>query len=307
MTRVMGIDGGGTRTLAVIVDETLQEVGHGQAGPANYHNVGLESVRCALRLAADRACLDANCALDDLSALGCGLAGAGRPEDRHLLQRVVARAIPVSPLIVTHDAEIALVGGTGRREGVVLVSGTGSVAYGVNASGDSARAGGWGPVLGDEGSSYWIGLAGLRTGVRSYDGRAPATILGQGILAELGLRRMEELVSWTSGRGSMEQIAALASVVGQCAGAGDEAAQGILRQAGGELASLAWAVVCKLGLANTACEIVLAGGTLRHQPMVTQTLRKELARLAPRADPVWPRRGPAFGAAILALRQLEMK
>jgi len=307
MTLIMGIDGGGTRTVALVVDEKLQELGRGQAGPANYHNVGLESVRYALWIAADQACRGAGCTFADLAALGCGLAGAGRAEDRRVLQRAVAEVIPVSPLVLTHDAEIALVGGAGRREGVVLISGTGSMAYGVNAAGRSARAGGWGPILDDEGSGYWIGLYGLRAAVHSYDRREPATILGRRILAELGLSQMEELITWASKRGSVEEIAALAPVVGQCAQAGDEAAQAVLRQAGGKLAALAWAVLRELGMADAACEIVLAGGIFRHQPLVTQALQQELARFAPQAHLIWPSHEPAFGAALLALMELRGK
>ena len=301
---LMGIDGGGTRTVAVVVDEKLQELGRGRAGPANYHNVGLESLRYALWIAADRACRGAGCTFAHLAALGCGLAGAGRPEDRRALRRAVAEVIPVSPLILTHDAEIALVGGTGRREGVVLISGTGSMAYGVNAAGRSARAGGWGPILDDEGSGYWIGLSGLRAAVRSCDRRAPVTILRERILAALGLSRMEELIGWASKRGSVEEIAALAPVIGQCAQAGDEAAQDILRQAGVKLAGLAWAVLRELEMAGAACQIVLAGGTFRHQPLVTQALQEELAQLAPQAHCIWPRYEPVLGAALLALMEL---
>jgi len=300
----MSIDGGGTRTVAVVVDETLQELGRGQAASANYHNVGLERLRYALWIAADRACQGAGCAFVDLVALGCGLAGAGRPEDRHVLRRAVAEVIPVSPLVLTHDAESALVGGTGRREGVVLISGTGSMAYGVNAEGRSTRAGGWGPILDDEGSGYWIGLSGLRAAVRSYDGRAPATIVGERILAALGLSRMKELVGWANRRGSVKEIAALAPLVGQCAQARDEIAQEILSQAGSKLAALAGAVLRKLGMTDAACEIVLAGGTFHHQPLVVQALREEMARCAPQARPIWPRHEPALGAALLALMEL---
>jgi len=301
----MGIDGGGSRTVAVVVDDELRELGRGQAGPANYHNVGLESLRRALWVAAHHACQDAGCTLADLVGLGCGLAGAGRPEDRQILRQVVSEVIPASPLVLTHDAEIALVGGVGRREGVVLICGTGSMAYGMNTSGRGARAGGWGPTLGDEGSGYSIGLCGLRAAVRSYDRRAAPTILGERILAVLGLSRMEELVGWVREKGRVGEIAALAPVVGRCAREGDEVAQKILNQAGREVATLAGAVLKELGMADTACEIVLAGGTFRHQPLVVQALQEELARSSPLAHLIWPRHEPALGAALLALMAWE--
>jgi len=302
---LMGIDGGGSSTVAVVADEELHELGRGQAGPANYHNVGLESLRYALWIAADRACQKAGCTFADLGALGCGLAGAGRPEDRVTLRRVVSEVIPVSPLVLTHDAEIALVGGTGRREGVALICGTGSMAYGVNPSGEDARAGGWGPTLGDEGSGYWIGLCGLRSAVRSHDQRAQATVLGGRILDRLGLSGMEELVNWIRDKGRVEEIAALAPVVSQCAEDGDQVAQQILSQAGRELATLAAAVLRELGMTSSGCEIVLVGGTFRHQPFVVQALKEELAQFAPHAEIIWPRREPALGAALLALMARE--
>jgi N-acetylmuramic acid 6-phosphate etherase len=297
----MGIDGGGSRTVAVIVDDEMRELGRGQAGPANYHNVGLESLRSALWAAADQACRRAGCTFADLAGLGCGLAGAGRPEDRQILQQAVSEVIPVRPLVLTHDTEIALVAGTGRREGVVLTCGTGSMAYGMKSLGGDARAGGWGPVLGDEGSGYWIGLCGLRRAVRSHDRRAPATLLGGRILAALGLSRMEELVSWVREKGCVDEIAALAPVVGQCAQDRDAVAREILDRAGRELAALAWAVLRDLGMTNIACEIVLAGGTLGHEPLVVKALEEELARRVPLARVIRPRHEPALGAALLAL------
>ncbi len=297
----MGIDGGGSRTAAVIVDDETRELGRGQAGPANYHNVGLQSLRQALRAAADQACRSADRTLADLAGLGCGLAGAGRPEDRQVLRQTVSEVIPVHPLVLTHDAEIALVGGTGRREGVVLTCGTGSMAYGLNSLGEEARAGGWGPTLGDEGSGYWIGLCGLRKAVRGYEGRARVTSLGGRILAALGLSRLEELVSWVREKGSVDAISALAPVVGQCARDGDVVAEEILDRAGSGLATLAWAVLRDLAMVNTPCEIVLAGGTLGHEPLVVKVLEQELARRAPLARVIRPRHDPAVGAALLVM------
>jgi len=305
LARVLGIDGGGSRTVAVIVDHELRELGRGQAGPANYHNVGLESLRRALWTAADRACRSAGCSFADLAGLGCGLAGAGRPEDRQILGQSVSDVIPVHPLILTHDAEIALVGGTGRREGVVLTCGTGSMAYGMNALGRDARAGGWGPILGDEGSGYWIGLQGLRSAVRSYDRRAPVTILRKSILDALCLSRMEELVSWVREKGSVDEIAGLAPVVGQCARDSDQVAREILEQSGRDLAGLASAVLQDLRMTSAASEVVLSGGTLRHEPIVVQVLQGELARCAPLAQVIWPRHESALGAALLALMAIE--
>jgi N-acetylglucosamine kinase len=303
----MGIDGGGSRTVAVIVDEELRELARGEAGPANYHNVGLEALRRALWVAADQACHGAGYVFADLAGLGCGLAGAGRPRDRQILRQAVSDALPILPLVLTHDADIALVGGTGRREGVVLNSGTGSMAYGVSASGRDARAGGWGPMLGDEGSGYWIGLCGLRSAVRSFDRRAPVTILGGRILDVLGLSKMEGLVNWVREKGRVAEIAALAPVVGQCARDGDGVAQEILEQAGRDLADLAGAVLRGLSMAGSVSEIVLTGGTLRHEPVVVEALEEELARSVPLARTIWPRREPALGAALLVLMAREEK
>jgi N-acetylglucosamine kinase-like BadF-type ATPase len=306
MTLVMGIDGGGTRTVAAVLDDTLRELGRGQGGPANYHNVGLESVQEALRTAAQGACREAGCRLDELSALGCGLAGAGRTEDRDVLRQAVAEALPILSLILSHDAEIALVGGTGRREGVLVICGTGSMAYGVNAAGVSARAGGWGPILDDRGSGFWIGRCALRSAVRGYERRGPPTALGAEILQALALSRMDDLIRWASTKGSVQEIAGLAPWVGRCAQAGDHVAQRILRRAGRELASLVEAVLRQLDMADMACEVVLAGGTLRHQPLVREALCEGLGRLAPRARLIWPRHEPVVGAALLALMELEV-
>ncbi len=179
---VLGIDGGATRTVCLIADEAGTEVARAVGGPSNHQAVGVEAARRALAQAIAQACDAAG--NPPLAAACWGMAGLDRPEDGRILNALAAELLPGVPVAVVHDADIALVGGAGgSRVGVVVIAGTGSIAAGYDIAGRTARAGGWGHVLGDEGSGYDIARRGLNAATRASDGRAPATALATVVLA----------------------------------------------------------------------------------------------------------------------------
>ena len=180
MTRyVLGIDGGGTKTQAAIVDETGHVRGVGLGGPSNYDDIGANRARANIAQAVTAACAPAGCEPAPFAAAFLGLAGIVSPADRAVVQGIAAdlRLAPLDRVGVDHDCRIALAGGLSGRPGIVLIAGTGSSCYGRNAAGGDWRAGGWGSQIGDEGSGYWLGLHALQSAVRAYDGRGPATRL----------------------------------------------------------------------------------------------------------------------------------
>jgi N-acetylglucosamine kinase len=202
---------------------------------------------------------------------------------------------------ITHDAEIALVGGAGRRYGVVLIAGTGAIAYGVNAKGRTARADGWGRLLGDDGSGYWIGRAGLRAALRSYDGRGPSTALLRRLRLAIGAVDVDDIVERIYGEGwDAARVASLAPLVMACAQEGDRVAEGILRQAGLRLARAVGAVVKGLEMGYEGFEIVLCGGLLAKRERIWPIVVTAVGDVAPRALVVAPRHDAAYGAALLA-------
>jgi len=211
--------------------------------------------------------------------------------------------LPRVRLRLVHDSEIALVGGTGgRRDGVVVIAGTGSIAVGHDGAGRVVRAGGWGHVLGDEGSGYQIAQRGLNAATRARDGRGPATSLLESLPDAVGAASVEDLASriylegWPAG-----QIAALAPVVLTAADEGDAVARGIVAAAGHELSRAAVAVIRALGKDETHLEVVLSGGVFGGSPSLVEAVRGEITAFAPAADVHLPLHEPVVGAAWLAL------
>jgi N-acetylglucosamine kinase len=236
-----------------------------------------------------------------VTALGLGLAGAARPQDQEVIRGMLFRIARFPCVLITHDAETALVGAIGRRYGVALIAGTGAIAYGVNARGESRRADGWGYLLGDEGSAYWIGREALRAAARAHDERGPVTDLVERLLLHLGLADASRLIRHVYAGGfGVPQVAALAPLVEQAALDGDFAAQAILRQAGWHLGGTLRAVILGLRMAKRTFDVALMGGVLHAQGMVRATVVSTLGEIAPHACAIEPLHDAAWGAALLA-------
>jgi N-acetylglucosamine kinase-like BadF-type ATPase len=205
-----------------------------------------------------------------------------------------------------NDALIALQAGIGHEPGIVIVAGTGSIAYGRNARGEAARAGGWGYVLGDEGSAYWIGRLALRAVVRHADGRGRPTSLTPRLLAHFGAQRAGELIEKVyHEKLSPAAIAALAYHVQQARADGDTVATGILNRAADELTTAAAAVMTRLSLTEVPFSFVLAGGMFQAVPGLSDQLARLLPSLAPNSRTIRLEAEPAVGAVQLAIAELQ--
>lgn len=297
---VIGIDGGGSKTLALLADRVGQLLGRGIAGASNYQNIGAAAAWAALDAAIAAAFVDAHLPPAPLAAVGLGLAGVDRPEDRKLFESWAAQRFGGAPVIIANDAELVLAAGTPDRWGVALISGTGSIVFGCSPTGELARAGGWGHILGDEGSGYAIGVAALRAIMCAFDGRGPATALTRAVLAHWSLAAPPDLVGhvYRADTGAAD-IAGVARLVDAAAEAGDRVALGILQQAGRNLAFTAAAVVRRLALPTpTPCAI--AGGVVVKGGQVRSAFLAAAADLGLRLDPVIPVIEPALGAVRLA-------
>ena len=204
---------------------------------------------------------------------------------------------------IENDAFIALVAGAPERTGIVVVAGTGSVAYGVDARGETARSGGWGYLLGDEGSAYWLGHAAVRRGIRAADGRGPATSLGDRVSRKLGLEVPAGLVAWFYDQEHFRhRVAELAPLVEEAAVEGDAAAEELLDHAARHLTRAARAVAGQLELAD-GYPLVLAGGAFRACPSLYQRIESRLELPAARLTLLEVE--PARGAVTLALDALS--
>jgi len=304
---VLGVDGGGTQTRCCVSDLNRRVLGEGRAGPSNYRAVGRGEAGANLHKAVAAALQEAGCPPADVAAACFGLAGAGRPED----QQVVRSLLPDlggAPVRVVPDAHIALAGALAGRPGVIAIAGTGSVAFGVDALGRTARAGGWGWLLGDEGSGYHIGLQGVRAALGAADGTGPATRIQQLLCEAWGLTRLEQAIGrvYDDPAAARRAMADLAPIVMRAASEGDTVAGGILEQAGRELAALVVAVFATLGSAAAASPLFSGiGGVLTACEPLRESLRAAVTIQVPTAHYLTPQEGPAEGAIRMALQMIS--
>ena len=294
----LGVDGGQSSTTAVIGDETGRLLGTGVSGPCNH--VGTADGRLKF-LAAMKACLAAACLQAGLDPLRVRFASAclgfsGGPADK---QGPIEEMVSAERLLVTTDAWIALSGATGGEPGIILIAGTGSIAFGRNSRGQTARAGGWGYVFGDEGGAFDIVRQALRAALRAEECWGPATALRKTLLDAVGGTSIDDVLHrfYTSDF-PRDRIAALAPLVDQAANAGDEMACGILEDAASQLAGLAQAVRGQLFPAGAHVRVACAGGVFR-----SALLRENVRRRIPSGPAL---HSPAVGALIEAYRAVNL-
>jgi len=305
---LLGIDGGGSKTVAWLAlragGEPPEVIGRGTAGGSNPQAAGFPAALENLDRAVAAAFGAAAVTPRPVAAAVVGLAGCDRDEDREALSRWAEDRRLARRFRVVHDAVPVLAAGTPEGWGVALISGTGSFAFGEDARGRSARAGGWGYLLGDEGSAYAIALAGLRAAAQAVDGRAPATLLLPTILQHLDLKRPEQLIPAVyQPEPDRPAIAGLAQLVLKTAEAGDAAAAEIVGQAARDLAAMVAAVARKLDFAPRPFPLALAGSALLGSGMLQSGLMTELTNLGLQAGPVGRVPEPVAGAVALALKE----
>eukprot|EP01114_Cavostelium_apophysatum_P009167 TRINITY_DN2224_c0_g1_i1.p1 TRINITY_DN2224_c0_g1~~TRINITY_DN2224_c0_g1_i1.p1 ORF type:complete len:350 (+),score=54.09 TRINITY_DN2224_c0_g1_i1:86-1051(+) len=310
----IGIDGGGTKTSTCALDvESGKSLGIAKTPSSNWNSVGVEKAKEALRSGIDEAAKTANAELRDIVSICLSMAGVDRPADKDKVISWVNEMLPHvqnKDIHVHSDAVAALAGGTnGQLYGVVVISGTGMISYGFDKSANSKRAGGWGPLLGDEGSGYAIASDVLRAVVSAQDGRGPRTQLLDDVLTKLKLPDATQLIPWAYDESdrSWAKFAALAPIAYDCANKGDQVALAILDNAADKLAATIDAVVKGLQLdTNADFPLVLAGGNLTHENSILAKLLKERLRKAyPNSVITHPTVDAEVAAALLAANQYK--
>jgi N-acetylglucosamine kinase-like BadF-type ATPase len=296
---VLGIDVGGTKTVCVLANEDGTILATAREAGANLQGVGELALEKVLHTVMEKALAGQRVMP---SAICLGIAGVDRAEDQDVVRGIMDRIGYRATILIVNDALIALQAGVGDAPGIVIVSGTGSIAYGRNARGQAARAGGWGYVFGDEGSGYWIGRLALRAVARHADGRGRETSLTPLLLGHFGLTGATELIH----RVYHEELApsaigALARHVQQARDDGDLVATGILDQAAEELVMTAAAVTKRLEMEDESFSFVLSGGMFRAVPWLCEQMKVLLPLLATRSRTISLEDDPALGAVQLAL------
>jgi glucosamine kinase len=297
---VIGIDGGGSRTRAMLADEHGTAIGRSE-GPASRVAPGSAEHSASVIEALVRDVL-AGAALASLRprAICVGVAGVGRGNERQALWQALHDRDLADEIIVHTDAAIALEDAFGDGSGVLLIGGTGSVAYGRGPTGTFARCGGWGPVIGDEGSGAWIGRRALSIVTAASDGREPETALTGAVLTATEVADVPDLIPWAA-TAATAQIAALAPVVMSAAAAGDRRANALVTLAAEELMLHARALARELFVDERASfALALAGGLLGRGSLLRKRLEIRLKSGVPgaqlHAEEVVPVRGAVRGA-----------
>jgi N-acetylglucosamine kinase-like BadF-type ATPase len=298
---VLGIDAGGTKTVCQLADLRGTILAESRSGGANLQATGELQVEKVLHDVME----DAIGPRDIVPAAIClGIAGVDRPDDAVIVRGIMKRIGYKARVLVVNDALVALEAGAPGAPGVVIISGTGSIAYGRNASNEAARAGGWGYVLGDEGSGYWIGRAALRAVLREADRRGPRTALTPLLLRHFGVSQAQGLIHEVyQSNLKPSAIGALAQCVYSAFTERDGVATGILSDAANELEGSGISVARRLGLEGESFGFILSGGIFRAVPWLRQELERRLPVALPRSTVTLLDREPAAGAVVIAIQE----
>jgi N-acetylglucosamine kinase-like BadF-type ATPase len=301
MFHVIGIDAGGTKTVCLLADQEGTVISRAKGPGANLQAVGELQVEKVLHEVME----EAIGAREIVPAAIClGIAGVDRHDDRAVIRGIMKRIGLKARVVIVNDALVALEAGVPGEPGVVIISGTGSIAYGRNAAGEAARSGGWGHVLGDEGSGYWIGRAALRAVLGAADHRAPETLLTPMLLEHFNVSQPQALLHEVYHHNAKPAaIGALAGCVQRAFGEGDQAAAAILRGAANELEGAALSVARRLALLDQPFTFILSGGIFRAVPWLAQELDRRLTAAASRSATRLLDREPAEGAVTLAIQE----
>jgi len=305
---VLGIDGGGTKTAcaAARLDGTLLGLGH--AGASNPLRVagGFGGAARAVAEAAKGALADAGGGPARVRAVFMALGGISDDDAARRMEAAAREVLDAADVAADNDAVAALAAAVGESYGVIVIAGTGSIAMACDRSGRRARSGGWGYLIGDEGSGQWIGRLGLDAVARAHDGRGPATGLTARANAHYGMVSPDDLRTIlyrqpTDSRG----VAGFSPEVMAAAGEGDGVAVAIVRSAAHELADMAIAAARQVGMDPGSKEfpVAPAGGVFSAGEVIMCPFREELATRAPAASLALPEFPPVVGAVMLALKR----
>ena len=290
----IGIDGGGSTLRVGIYTKNMECLHlHELAETANPSVLGYSQAEELLRSSLTQTISDAGITSSKVHYVGAGMAGAAQNPD--WLRNVLTSVLSHAQITVAPDYEIALIGAHGKRYGMLVLSGTGSVAFGIDASGESAHSGGWGYLLDDGGSGYWLGLEMLRSATRVADGCMEKTGLYQQTFTHLKISTPDELISWLYNPETKNQeIAQMAPLVLACAATGDLEALRIVEDGAEQLYQLYLSVIKRLEFGGTP--VMFAGGLLISDNLLRRLLMQKIGL----EKVPTPKYSPVEGAALMA-------
>jgi len=303
---IAGVDGGASKTVALIADENGRILGEGRAGSSNYHNVGVQVASLAVKNALKQAKSNAG-VIEKPDICVVALAGIDSEQDMKTASHFVKNARIAKTSIVIHDSVAAIYATTRGRPGIVVNSGTGSFAAGINGKGTYARAGGWGYIVGDEGSAYDIGLQAIKMTFRSFDGREEETKLTEILKRRFRVKQVDDLISQIYRNGlTVEQIAAVAPMVITSARK-DMISRKILNEAGTQLGELVCAVAVRLNMTGVEFPVAAVGGNFKSGGYLIRALKSKVRRCCPKARVIQVHVEPAQGSLSLAVEAFRKR
>ena len=296
----LGIDGGGSKTTCVIGDKN-SVLGTGTSAGSNIVRVGESQARKSLGIAIRAACAEAKIIPTQIKKTCVGIAGGARPEIANVVRRLLLELVG-GEIEIVGDQVIAMEAAFGGGPGVIVIAGTGSIAYGRNANGKLARAGGWGFAISDEGSGHWIGRAAVKTSLRAYDqaGHESTSPLLEGIMKFWGVTLVEQLVVMAN---STPDFSALLPTVLSATEAGDDVARSVLTQAGSELAAMAGIVIDRIFKKDESIPVAVSGGVFYNCALVREIFDKRIRHAYPQASLNNAVVDPVTGALALARKK----
>jgi glucosamine kinase len=305
----LGIDGGGTKTTGAVGDDT-RALAKVRTGPSNIIRVGEERARESLHACVRQACAAVGITPAQIERTCVGGSGAGRSELAALVRDILAEVL-TTPIVVVGDMEIALNAAFDTGPGVIVIAGTGSIAYGRNSAGATARAGGWGFAVGDEGSAHWIGRAAVNAVLRAADEKGASAAGDQEkSLAEALSKvwRVESIIELAR-RANANPPPDFAALFPAVARSSDELARQVLMHAGSELARIAALVMRRLFVTDDPAmvqvdrvRVAMTGSVFGHAQIARETFYNELRRLDARAEALTQIVEPVEGALHMARR-----
>ena len=306
---LLAIDGGQTSTKALLATAGGTILATGRGGPSDHFHIegGVEKNRVAIHGAIFSALEAAQVGPERIAAIGLGLTGAPPEGDQNpVVQEVVREALPHlsdAKIVVLPDYKTNLAGASGGAGGVVLIAGGGAIGYGITEDGREAISGGFGFLIGDEGSAFDIGLRAIEAAAKAADLRGEPTVLEAIVREHFGIAKMRDLTRIVYKAGfSRDQISLLAPKVAEAAREGDAAAVAVIRHAADELAKLALGVIRQLYEPGAAVRVYLTGGVFTGGDLLLDLFTAHLQAAWPEAEAVQPRFPPAVGGLIMAAR-----
>lgn len=303
---ILGLDGGATKTNCIIINEKYEIIGIGSSGPCNYHTIGINTAKKNIEEAIRNALKNTKYEKKKIDIAGLGIGGANTSKDYEIISDIIKSIGLIEKYEIVNDVNVAYYACSKGKSGIVTVAGTGSIVYGRNSVGKECYSGGWGWLIGDEGSAFDIARKAIQEATRAFDGRGRKTILVNLLIKELNLKDFNEIIDYVYSKVESHRIARLAPIVTEAAIKGDKIAKNILNNAAEELILAAKTVYKKLKMEKEDKIIVGGVGGVFNSNIIWRKYKSSMKELPNvHVHPLLKGYQPAIGGIILALKEIK--